>query len=138
MNEILVGVDDSPAAAEAVRWAAEEAALRGASLRIVHAWEFPRFAGLEDAPVTREGLEAESRGILDRLTRTAAEGRSGLDVVAASIEGRPAAALIDAAADADLLVVGSRGEGGFAGLLLGSVSHQCALHAPCPVVIVRG
>ena len=138
MSTVVVGVDDSPAAAEAVRWAAHEAALRGASLHVMHAWELPRFAGWEDAPVTREGLQAESRRILDGLTDQAAASQPGLDVVGVSVEGAPAAELIAAAADADLLVVGSRGEGGFKGLLLGSVSHQCALHAPSPVVIVRG
>jgi nucleotide-binding universal stress UspA family protein len=138
MSVILVGVDDSPAAAEAVRWAAHEAALRGAPLHVMHAWELPRFAGWEDAPVTREGLQAESSRILDGLTARAAEGQPGIDVSGVSVEGAPAAELIAAAGDADLLVVGSRGEGGFTGLLLGSVSHQCALHAPCPVVIVRG
>jgi nucleotide-binding universal stress UspA family protein len=68
MSVILVGVDDSPAAADAVRWAAQEATLRGAPLHILHAWDLPRFAGWEDAPVTREGLQAESKRILDRLT----------------------------------------------------------------------
>ena len=138
MSVILVGVDDSPAAAEAVRWAAREATLRGASLHIVHAWDLPRFAGFEDSPVTSSGLQAESKRILDRLTDQAAEGQPGLEIVGVSVEGAPAAELIAAAGEADLLVVGSRGEGGFKGLLLGSVSHQCALHAPCPVVIVRG
>ncbi len=137
MSVILVGVDDSPAAAEAVRWAANEAALRGASLHVMHAWDLPGFAGWEDAPVTREGLQAESTRILDGLTAQAAEGRPGLDVVGVSVEGAPVEELLAAAGEADLLVVGSRGEGGFKGLLLGSVSHQCALHAPCPVVIVR-
>ena len=138
MSVIVVGVDDSPAAAQAVQWAAEEAALRGASLHVMHAWDLPRFAGFEDAPVTRSGLQDESKRILERLTSEATEGQPGLQVVGVSVEGAPAEELITAAGEADLLVVGSRGEGGFKGLLLGSVSHQCALHARCPIVIVRG
>ena len=88
--------------------------------------------------MTRSGLQAESKRILERLTSEATEGQPGLQVVGVSVEGAPAEELITAAGEADLLVVGSRGEGGFKGLLLGSVSHQCALHARCPIVIVRG
>jgi nucleotide-binding universal stress UspA family protein len=64
-------------------------------------------------------------------------GAESVEIKRSVVEGHPAAALLDAAKEADLLVVGSRGRGGFAGLLLGSVGEQCAHHAPCPVVIVR-
>jgi nucleotide-binding universal stress UspA family protein len=131
---VVVGVDGSSSSRRALGWAAEEARLRGVQLRAIHAAEMPPpgWPGLDGlAGVAAEnGLAVLNQAIADELGTTA--------IVAREVaRGTPADALLRAAEDAELLVVGSRGRGGFAGLLLGSVSHQCAHHSPCPVVVVR-
>lgn len=135
---IVVGVDGSPTARQALRWAVAEATLRGAPLRVVHAWELAYGEGeiaiLASQPA-RAPLERAAHAVLDGALREV--DVTGIDVERVVGEGPPARALLDAARGAELLVVGSRGHGGFAGLLLGSVSQQCAQHALCPVVIVR-
>lgn len=142
MRKIVVGVDGSEASTEALRFAVEEARLRGATLKVVHAWDFPysavAVAGYlpqADGRLFEELREAAERLLDGALTGVEAE-TEGISIERAVIEAPAPRALVDAAEDADLLVVGSRGLGGFAGLLLGSVSQQCAHHAPCPVVIV--
>jgi len=137
---IVVGVDGSENAREALAWAIREAAAHGDRLRVVTTWHLPAVVygapglAMPDTP-TLEGLEAAARDIAEAA---AAEARAGgVEADAVVREAQAADALIDLAADADLLVVGSRGHGGFTGLLLGSVSAQCAHHAPCPVMIVR-
>ncbi len=141
MSRIVVGVDGSAEAKEALRWALEEAQLRGASLRVVHAWQLPVAAygaGLAAAyhGELLEALRRDAEKLVDQLLAEAGPPK-GVEVEKAAVEGPAAQTLVEAAKDADLLVVGSRGHGGFAGLLLGSVSQQCAHHASCPVVIVR-
>jgi nucleotide-binding universal stress UspA family protein len=136
---ILVGVDGSRAGLEAAGWAAREAALRRVPLRVVHAmprWALEtgdegRYAGV--ARWMREGAETVLAGAVDRALREV----PGLKVESRPIPGDPRPALIEAAADADLLVVGNHGLGGFVGLLLGSVAQGVAAHAPCDVVVVR-
>jgi nucleotide-binding universal stress UspA family protein len=140
---IVVGVDSSPEAKEALRFALEEAKLRQATLRVVHAWQFG-YIGVSGI----EGFSPVVGGDLGELRHTAALALdatlyevvphpNGVEIERLVVEGAPAAVLVDESRDADLLVVGSRGHGGFAGLLLGSVSQQCAQHAACPVVIVH-
>ncbi|MCL4289915.1 MAG: universal stress protein [Thermoleophilia bacterium] len=141
MGVIVVGVDHSEGAKAALRFALEEATLRGSKLRAVHAWQFsipvpgiegiyPALgAGLSDLHrAAEEALDAELRGTIPEAGEVEIERRV--------VEGAPGAVLVEESRGADLLVVGSRGHGGFAGLLLGSVSQQCAHHAACPVVIV--
>ena len=142
MNRIVVGIDGSDESREALHWAFAEAKLRGAALRVVHAWHFPATAGgLGIAPTldaeVAEGLQRSADELLEREVSALGDEAAGVDVERAVVEGAAAAALIDAAEGSDLLVVGSRGRGGFSGLLLGSVSQQCAHYASCPVVIVR-
>lgn len=143
MAVIVVGVDGSQGAQAALEWAAAEARLRGATLRIVHGWHLPAAtygSGGFVPPVGmswEDDLEAAARTGLDKVVDGAAELLSGIEVERRLGEGPAATVLTQAAQDADLLVVGSRGLGGFKELLLGSVGHQCAQHAPCPVVIVR-
>jgi nucleotide-binding universal stress UspA family protein len=133
---IVVGVDGSAAAEAALRWATEEARLRGARLHVVHAWAVPASVGA--APYVN-GLGDELREtaelLVDAVVRDLVD--DGLQADGEAVAGRAAEALLEAAADASLLVVGSRGRGGFAGLLLGSVSQQCVHHAACPVVVVH-
>ncbi|MEX2103247.1 MAG: universal stress protein [Gaiellaceae bacterium] len=149
MGKIVVGVDGSPGAAEALRWALAEAHVREAKLHIVHAWMVPLVIALPEPLVVGltppgpsveevyERLRGAAKDVLDSSVRAARE-EPGIQVEGELIEGRAAQELLEAARDADLLVVGTRGRGGFAGLLLGSVSQQCAHHAPCPLVIVPG
>jgi nucleotide-binding universal stress UspA family protein len=84
-----------------------------------------------------EGLERAARRTLEHAIGELGEAADGIEIEPRLREGQPADVLVAEAADAELLVVGSRGLGGFRELLLGSVSHQCAQHAPCPVLIVR-
>jgi nucleotide-binding universal stress UspA family protein len=141
-ERIVVGVDGSDGARRALEWAAAEARLRGARLVAVHSWEMPPLgisAGPFDPPMTldpdlMQRVEAGARSVLDR--ELDAVDVSGLEVDKRAEPRNPADALLEAAREADLLVVGTRGHGGFTGLLLGSVSQQVSNHAPCPVVIV--
>ena len=124
-------------------FALEGARLRQAKLRVVHAWQFGYIGarGLEGALPTVGGELDEFRrsaaAELDAIVADAAAGADGVEMEKRIDQGAAAAVLIDESRHADLLVVGSRGHGGFASLLLGSVSQQCAHHAACPVVIVR-
>jgi nucleotide-binding universal stress UspA family protein len=136
-ERIVVGVDGSPDSHDALRWAVAEARVRGATLHLIHAWQPAIVGGNSFLPVP-----AETDAMAELATRhlesaLGAEDTTGLTVEAVEQCGPAAGVLLDAAADASLVVVGSRGRGGFAGLLLGSVSQQVARHAPCPVVVVR-
>lgn len=139
MTVITVGVDGSEGASAAVHWAAAEARLRGARLRIVHAWSIPTMGYGYVPPVSlTDDLGQVAAEGLDKWLAGAAAELEGLEVERLTREGNAGKVLTDAAAGTELLVVGSRGLGGFRELLLGSVSHQCAQRASCPVVIVRG
>lgn len=139
MTRIVVGIDDSPAATDALRWALNEARLRDATLEVVHTWAFPIASELPGGEVSRLVTDLQ-RAASERLDKVV-DGIGGADpnvkVVRRVLEGPAAPILLEAAVGAELLVVGSRGRGGFAGLLLGSVAQQCVHHAPCPVVVVR-
>jgi nucleotide-binding universal stress UspA family protein len=134
-ERIVVGIDGSPTAQRALRWALALARACHAEVEVVHAWR-PMVVGGPLAPVTVDPdiwSEAAQRTIDQAI---AAEDTADVDVARTLSCSTAASAILDAAQDADLVVVGSRGRGGFAGLLLGSVSHQVAHHAPCPVVVV--
>jgi nucleotide-binding universal stress UspA family protein len=142
MNRIVVGIDDSPQSREALQWAVREAKLRGAALRVVHTWAFPYIAagpGLDPGLDGRmiDDVRRVAEELVERELSELGDDAAGVEIERAVVEGASAPTLIEAAAGADLLVLGSRGHGGFAGLLLGSVTQQCAHHAPCPLVIVR-
>jgi len=135
---IVVGVDGSPAAQRALRWAAAEAERTGASLRLVSAWMFPMALGYAFT-TTVDDVRRSAQDAIDRAKALVADVAPGVPVSGETIEQAPAPALVAAAAaaGAQLLVVGSRGLGGFQGLLMGSVSQYCTRHAPCSVVVVR-
>jgi nucleotide-binding universal stress UspA family protein len=141
MPRIVVGIDGSDHSKQAMRWALEEARLRRASLRVVYAWLMPIYAtGYGFAPgalFDPAALGEAASEHLDKIVDEVLGDAKDVAVERKAIEGTAAQVLVDEADGADLLVVGSRGHGGFAGLLLGSVSQQCAHHAPCPVVIIR-
>jgi nucleotide-binding universal stress UspA family protein len=133
---IVVGVDGSPSSLEALRWAADQAELTGAELHAVTSWHMPTTYGwipavadFDWAANARTTLEQAIKGVLE-------ESRSAV-VRRHVVEGPAPRVLLHAAADADLLVVGSRGHGEFAGMLLGSVAQHVVAHAPCPVLVVR-
>lgn len=136
---VVVGIDGSRGAEAALRFAVDEAKLRGALLRIVCAWEPSASGNLGEAftPTPDAFVEAEHHA--EDLLRTALlqlQGES-LEVEAVVEQGGPAAILLEQAAGAELLVVGSRGRGAAKRVMLGSVSHDLANHATCPLVIVR-
>ena len=139
-GRIVVGVDGSQSSRAALRWAASEARLRSAALDVVYCWHHPleTFVPAWGVPPW-DDLEAEARRRLDELS--SAEGLSPDQSPVTNpvlLQGPAAPALIATAQGADLLVVGARGHGAFAGMLLGSVSQHCVSHATCPVVVVRG
>ncbi|HEY3087411.1 MAG TPA: universal stress protein [Jatrophihabitantaceae bacterium] len=168
MSGIVVGVDGSPGAREALTWAAAEARLRKAVLRVVYAYRLhgsafhdydpiahsvpTRGQGTtpdeepfkQDEPAMMSGrarvedaFQNQADDDLDSLLGEFEEALTGVDVQRSVINERhPGKALLDISRDADLLVVGSRGHGGFSELKLGSVSHSVVLHAVCPVVVV--
>jgi nucleotide-binding universal stress UspA family protein len=142
MNEtIVVGVDGSTSARLATRWAAREAQLRHADLILASAWNMPLDGyNFGDVPFSEDALKALEVEAEERLAEAAEDARlvaTDLWIVTEAVQGQAAGVLLHASRDADLLVVGSRGLGGFRGLLLGSVSRQCVDHASCPVVVVR-
>jgi nucleotide-binding universal stress UspA family protein len=147
VGAIVVGVDGSAGAREALRFAAAEARLREVPLRVLHAWRpalidaapEPWAVPFARPPLNVDLLEIE-RARADSVLAHALEEveADGVPVEGELVEGAAVPALLGAAEGAELLVVGSRGLGGFRSLLLGSVGQQCADHAPCPVVIVRG
>lgn len=143
MSVVVVGVDSSEGAKAALRFAVEEAKLRGATVHAVYAWQFvPPGAVLGDAgyaplmDVDPSGMREAAAGALDRTVAEVVGGRDDVAIEQRVVEGPAAGTLVEEARGADMLVVGSRGHGGFTGLLLGSVSQQVAHHATCPVVIV--
>lgn len=152
MGAIVVGVDGSEESQRALRWAVEEARLHAADVRALYvfqhtpAWQLYGYAEgmpvvdadasvLSEEDARREDQE-RAQALVDHMVAELGD-TAGVTVRPEAVEARrPAAALIDASQDASMIVVGSRGRGGFAGLLLGSVSHQTATHAHCPVVII--
>jgi len=141
-GRIVVGVDGSAHARQALRFALSEAALRGARVDVVGSWAVPPLAatgvGLVPAfDLLRTELGDSTREVLAGELADAADAAAGVEVEQHVAQGDAAGALVEAAAGADLLVVGSRGRGGVTGTVLGSVSRACLHHAPCPVAVVH-
>ncbi len=134
---IVVGVDGSEQSKETLRFALKEARRWHTGLHVVHAfWEWEPIPGTREIELDRSPEEREAW--LAALVREVVGEVTDVEIRLSTFDDDAAPALLDAARNAELLIVGSRGQGGFAGLLLGSVSQQCAHHASCPVVIVRG
>lgn len=137
MSGIVVGVDASPQSMKALDWALDEAALRNTPLTVLAvapaAASIWGIAGQFDpSPETQERVKKAA----EEIVKGAAARHGQQQVTVRTVSGVPADELIKASEDADLLVVGARGAGGFARLSMGSVSSQVAHHAHCPVVIV--
>jgi nucleotide-binding universal stress UspA family protein len=137
MDRIVVGVDSSATSIKALRWALDEAQVHGSSVELVHAFPRPELVGMTmvvTLPSDEELREASQQVLGEAL---AAAGGAGDVAVSMHVgAGGPASVLVEVGAGADLLVIGSRGLGGFRGLLLGSVTQQVIAHAPCPVVVI--
>ncbi len=131
---VVVGFDGSSGAMAALRWAYDEATLRGANLRVIHG--IGSFGSYPSMAVDVGDLHRHAAELLDKAVLDVAGGDQLDGIERLLFDGSPAKVLIGAVDGGDLLVVGSRGHGGFAGLLLGSVSQQCIHHAPCPVVVI--
>lgn len=134
---VVVGVDASEAAVRAARFAADEAVRRGARLHVVHAVTWVDGTTLPYPELDIPGLmRAGAQSLLQAVADTLAESMPAERLSTSAVEGRPADVLVDASADASLLVVGGRGVGGVTGLLLGSTAHSVVAQAACPVVVV--
>lgn len=139
-TQVLVGVDGSEGSQRALQWAAEEARQHEAALHILSTWLSPVppvGVGYVGGWTESSSLQEITRRLQDDAVTAALGDNHGLVVTQDVVEGHPAQRLTEASADADLVVVGSRGHGGFAGMLLGSVSQHVAAHAQCPVTVVR-
>jgi nucleotide-binding universal stress UspA family protein len=134
---IVVGVDGSEQSKQALRWAARLAEVFGARIDVIGAWQIPAATGWTVATNDwnpQEDTEKLLVAVVDEVFGT----QRPRDLLAVAREGNAAHVLIEASRKATLVVVGSRGHGGFAGLLLGAVSAHVAEHAHCPVVVVHG
>jgi nucleotide-binding universal stress UspA family protein len=141
-TKIVVGVDGSPSSRAALRWAVRQAVLTGGTIDAVLAWHVPMVLRTSTwAPIYVDemtGLEEDARKSLGAVISEEIEPADRHRVTARVVNGHPAEALLHAAADADLLVLGSRGHASFAEALFGSVGQHCVHHARCPVLIMRG
>lgn len=134
---IVVGIDGSPLARLALEFAIDEARLHKASLHVTYA--YPAMAATLTGSTGKdyyEQVESEARELLQGLV-AAAPSTEGVEVEWVAVPGNPSEVLIEASRDAVMLVVGSRGGGGFLGLVMGSVSTQCVHYSHCPVLVVR-
>jgi len=137
---IVVGVDGSPGSRKALTWAAAEAAVHGAELVVLNVWEHTLMPPAGSVSVSERYVPDSSQSTTDDLVQIIKEELGDdppVPVRAQVRQGRAAKVLIDESADADLLVVGKRGHGGFVGLVLGSVSQHVAAYAKCPVTVVH-
>lgn len=137
MDRVIVGIDGSEGSRVALRFAADEARQWGVPLVAVRAWEYPHLIAPTSSVPDSEEM---SKAIAGQLNSTIEEvlGPDAADTVeAVVVDDPPVRAILDTAGPTDLIVVGSRGLGGFRGMFLGSVSQQVAHYAPCPVVIVH-
>ena len=135
-TRIVVGVDGSASSKAGLLWAARIASATGKGIDAITAWEYPATYGWVMAP---EGwpTEKETAAGLQSTIHEVFGGNRPPDLRAICVRGPARTVLLDASNDAEILIVGSRGHGGFAGLLLGSVSAACAEHARCPVLVVH-
>jgi nucleotide-binding universal stress UspA family protein len=139
-GRIVVGVDGSEAADRALFWAAEESRLRKLPLLVVTCWTFPALVAPVpfQPPISMDTLAAQAREVLKAaLERVLGRDADALDWEGEVLDGQPSSRLVELSKGAAMVVVGSRGRGGFAGLLLGSVSQHLAEHASCPVAVLR-
>jgi nucleotide-binding universal stress UspA family protein len=136
-HRIVVGIDGSTSSGATLEWAANQARLTGSNLEVLSTWEWPTSYGWTVPIPSDFDPRAEAANEVERIVKSVRDKFPGLPVHTHVVEGHPATTLVEASHEADLLVVGSRGQGEFSGMLLGSVSDYVAHHARCPVVILR-
>lgn len=136
-SRIVVGVDGSESSIDALRRAAVLSQALDAPLETVTTWEWPRVLGAFAAP-EEWSPETDAKQIVETALAFAFPHGAPVNLTTTTIQGSPAGVLIEESKSAGMLVLGSRGHGGFVGLLLGSVSSACAEHAHCPVLVVHG
>jgi nucleotide-binding universal stress UspA family protein len=134
---IVVGVDGSDGSVGALSWACDRVSGTGGSVEAITTWQWPMSLGPAVPIPTGYDPGGDAQIMLEAIVAPEADRYPSLTIRTRVIEGHPAEALVEASRHADLLVVGSRGHGGFAGMLLGSVSQHCAAHAASPVLIWR-
>jgi nucleotide-binding universal stress UspA family protein len=137
LPRIVVGIDGSKHSHDALRWAAHLAQVFGAQLEAVSAWEYPAALGWSALPDDWDPAEDMTKVLQESVAEVFGD-KPPANLELLVHEGGSAKVLIDASQGARMLVVGSRGHGGFTGLLLGSVSANVAEHASCPVLIIHG
>ncbi|MFB7506893.1 universal stress protein [Streptomyces broussonetiae] len=136
-RRVVVGVDGSPSSYEALRWAVRYAGLVEGTVEAIAVWELPGLYGWSAPAVDMDVDEDEARQGMRRELADVLGADASASVRTHLVHGNPADVLLRAAEGAEILVVGSRGRGGFARALLGSISQHVSQHANCPVVIVR-
>lgn len=136
-HRIVVGIDGSPSSGATLEWAANQAKLTGSNLEVLNTWEWPATSGWAVPIPSDFDPRAEAVNQVDRVVKSVRDKFPGVSIHVHVVEGHTALTLVEASHEADLLVVGSKGQGEFAGMLLGSVSDYVAHHARCPVVILR-
>jgi nucleotide-binding universal stress UspA family protein len=137
LPRIVVGVDGSEAAKAALRWAAYLARTNGAGLDVVAAWDFPSIYGIAGVPAMMSPQADIEKSLAQTVDEVFDDDRP-TDMRLKVLEGSATDILLTVSKGALMLVVGNRGLGGFAGMLLGSVSARVAEHASCPVLVVHG
>ena len=135
---IVVGVDGSESSLQALEHAARQAELTGAALEAIMTWDLPVTYGWFPQIPADWNPQADVTKSLDTIVERLRQSHPHITAHSRVAQGHPAPVLIEASRGAELLVLGCRGHGEFAGMLLGSVSEHCVTHAHCPVLIVRG
>jgi nucleotide-binding universal stress UspA family protein len=136
-GRIVVGVDGSQSSLRALSWAARQAELTGATVEVITTWEWPTSFGWAVSYTDGWDPRSDAEKVLDQAVKPVRQAHPDIPIRSAVVEGHPAPVLVDASKGAELLVVGSRGHGEFAGMLLGSVSEHCVTNAHCPVLVHR-
>ncbi|HTX62176.1 MAG TPA: universal stress protein [Acidimicrobiales bacterium] len=132
---VVVGVDGSASSLGAVEWAGDYAAGTGAPIELVAAWEWPNSYGWAIPLPDGYDASADAKRVLSDASAKLLARHPDLSVTTTTVEGHPAQVLVELSRGAVLLVVGSRGHGQFAGMIMGSVSEHCAAQAHCPVLV---
>ncbi len=136
-HRIVVGIDGSECSVAALQWATHQAVLTGSTLEVVLAWEWPTSFGYGYMLPDDWDPASDAQKMLEDAIEKIRGAALGVTIKPVVVEGHPALALATASEGADLLVIGSRGHGAFAGMLLGSVGEYCTHHVTCPITIVR-